>query len=360
MKTLRLTLVAALVVGCHFDKLFTSTPGGSHAPPPGSASIRIAFTVQPTDAMKDSIIKPPVQVTVFDSAGSVVTSFTGDVTLAIAKDPGVLKARLSGRSQASASAGVATFSDLSIDQIGNGFTLLATIQAGSVSKESTPFNITAVPGPGPGTARTLTFVQQPQPTTAGMAIPPVQVAALDSAGRTVTTFTGPITVSLDANPGGDPLSPQTVNAVNGLATFANLRIDKAAPGYRLVAAANGLPNVSSTTFTIVPGAVTQLVFTVQPSNTRAGAMIQPPVQVTAYDAVGNQATNFTGSVVVAIGHNGGLLFPGTLSGNPSVPAVNGVATFSNLSIDVAGTGYTLTATTGAVVIESGSFNVAVL
>ena len=360
MKTLRLTLVAALVVGCHFDKLFTSTPGGSHAPPPGSASIRIAFTVQPTDAMKDSIIKPPVQVTVFDSAGSVVTSFTGDVTLAIAKDPGVLKARLSGRSQAVASAGVATFSDLSIDQIGNGFTLLATIQAGSVSKESTPFNITAVPGPGPGTARTLTFVQQPQPTTAGMAIPPVQVAALDSAGRTVTTFTGPITVLLGANPGGDPLSPQTVNAVNGLATFANLRIDKAAPGYTLVATANGLPNVPSTAFTIVPGAVTQLVFTVQPSNTRAGAMIQPPVQVTAYDAVGNQATNFTGSVVVAIGHNGGLLFPGTLSGNPSVPAVNGVATFSNLSIDVAGTGYTLTATTGAVVIESGSFNVAVL
>jgi len=40
--------------------------------------------------------------------------------------------------------------------------------------------------------------------------------------------------------------------------------------------------------------------------------------------------------------------------------VNGVATFSNLSIDVAGTGYTLTAAAGAVVIESGPFNIAVL
>ena len=361
MKTLRLTLVAALVVGCHFDKLFTSTPGGSHAPPPGSASIRIAFTVQPTDAMKDSIIKPPVQVTVFDSAGNVVTSFTGDVTLAIAKDPGVLKARLSGRSQAVASAGVATFSDLSIDQIGNGFTLLATIQAGSVSKESTPFNITAVPGPGPGTARTLTFVQQPQPTTAGMAIPPVQVAALDSAGRTVTTFTGPITVSLEANPGGDPLSPQTVNAVNGLATFSNLRIDKAAPGYILVATANGLPNAPSIAFTVVPGTASQLVFTVPPSNTRAGATI-PPVQVTAYDAVGNQATNFVGSLLVTIGRNGGLLFKGTLSGGGPVAAVNGIATFSNLSIDVAGNGYTLIATIigGSVTKESTPFNITVL
>jgi hypothetical protein len=312
--------------------------------------------------MKDSIIKPPVQVTVFDSAGNVMTSFTGAVTLQIGNDPGVLKARLSGRSQALASAGVATFADLSLNQIGDGFTLLATIDAGSVSKESTPFKITAVPGPAPGSARTLTFVQQPQPTAAGTAIPPVQVAALDSAGRTVTTFTGPITVSLGANPGGDTLSPRTVNAVNGLATFSNLRIDKAAPGYTLVAAANGLPNVSSTAFTIVPGAATQLVFTVPPSNTRAGATIQPPVQVTAYDAVGNQATNFVGSVLVAIGHNGGLLVPGTLSGGGPVAAVNGVATFSNLSIDVAGTGYTLIATIigGSVTKESTQFSITVL
>ncbi len=144
MKTLRLALVAALVAGCHFDKLFNSTPGGSHTSPAGSASIRVAFTVQPTDAMKDSIIKPPVQVTVFDAAGNVVTSFTGDVTLAIGHDPGVLTARLSGRSQAAAAAGVATFGDLSLDQLGNGYTLIATIVGGSVSKESLPFNITVL------------------------------------------------------------------------------------------------------------------------------------------------------------------------------------------------------------------------
>src|SRR2546427_7626130 len=241
MKTLRVALVAALVAGCHFDKLFNSAPGGSHAPPPGSSSTRLAFTAPPTDAMKDSIIQPPVQVTVFDSAGNVMTSFTGDVTLALGKDPSVPKARLSGRSQAAASGGVATFPDLSIDQIDDGYTLVATIGGGEVSQESTPFNITAVPSPGPGSARTLSFTQQPQTTAAGTAIPPVQVAALDSAGSMVTTFTGPITVSLLANPGGDPLAPQTVNAVNGLATFSNLRIDKAASGYSLVATASGLP-----------------------------------------------------------------------------------------------------------------------
>ena len=362
MKTLRLALVAALVAGCHFDKLFNSTPGGSHTPPAGSASIRLAFTAQPTDAMKDSIIKPPVQVTVFDAAGNVVTTFTGDVTLAIGNDPSVLKARLSGKSQAAAAAGVATFGDLSLDQLGDRYTLVATIEAGSLTKESTPFNVKAVPNPPPGSATTLAFTQQPQTTAAGTAIAPVQVAALDDAGRTVTTFTGPITISLGANPGGDPLSPRTVNAVNGLATFSNLRIDKAAAGYTLVATANGVPNVSSSAFTIVPGTVTQLSFTVPPSNTPAGATVQPPVQVTAYDAVGNQATNFIGSVVVAIGHNGGLLLPGTLSGGGPVAAVNGVASFSNLSIDVAGNGYTLIATIvgGSVSKESPQFNITVL
>src|SRR5207249_4290355 len=91
------------------------------------------------------------------------------------------------------------------------------------------------PSPPPGSAATLAFTQQPQTTAAGTAIAPVQVVALDNAGRTVTTFTGPITISLDANPGGDPLSPRTVNAVNGLATFSNLSIDVAGNGYTLIA-----------------------------------------------------------------------------------------------------------------------------
>jgi len=101
---------------------------------------------------------------------------------------------------------------------------------------------------------------------------------------------------------------------------------------------------------------------VPPSNTPARATIQPPVQVTAYDAVGNQATNFVGSVLVTIGHNGGLLFQGTLSGGGPVAAVSGVATFSNLSIDAAGNGYTLIATivAGSVSKESAPFNIAVL
>jgi len=85
-------------------------------------------------------------------------------------------------------------------------------------------------------------------------------------------------------------------------------------------------------------APTQLVFTVQPTTTTAGATITPAVQVTARDAQGNTDTRYTGSVTVALGTNPS---GGTLSGTTSVAAVAGVATFGNLSINTAGAGYTL-------------------
>src|SRR2546427_13290795 len=61
-----------------------------------------------------------------------------------------------------------------------------------------------------------------------------------------------------------------------------------------------------------------LAFTVQPSTTMPLLTIQPAVQVTVLDALGNPATSFSGQVTVAIGLNGGLLAPGTLSGTKTV------------------------------------------
>src|SRR5207248_8188312 len=70
-------------------------------------------------------------------------------------------------------------------------------------------------------------------------------------------------------------------------------------------------------------------------------------------AQGNTATGFTGNVTVAIGTNPST---GTLGGTVPRAAVGGVATFSNLSIDKVGTGYTLTAT-GAGSATSAAFNI---
>jgi hypothetical protein len=86
--------------------------------------------------------------------------------------------------------------------------------------------------------------------------------------------------------------------------------------------------------------------------------IQPSVQVAIVDALGNRVTSFNGQVTIAIGHNGGTVFPGTLSGTRTVNAVNGVATFADLSIDQLGTGYTLVASVPNVfTAESSPFNI---
>jgi len=105
----------------------------------------------------------------------------------------------------------------------------------------------------------------------------------------------------------------------------------------------------------------QLAFTQQPSTTLPLMTIQPAVQVAVVDAAGNRATSFTGQVTIAIGHNGGVVVPGTLSGTKTVNVVNGVATFADLSIDQLGNGYTLVVSTPAVVTaESTPFNIGAL
>src|SRR5204862_8005991 len=102
----------------------------------------------------------------------------------------------------------------------------------------------------------------------------------------------------------------------------------------------GSGSATSTEFNITAGTATQLVFSVQPSTTSAGAAITPAVQVTALDASNNTWTGFTGDVTVAIGTNPGS---GTLAGTATVAASAGGARFANLSIDKVGPGYTLTA-----------------
>src|SRR5205814_1782923 len=140
-------------------------------------------------------------------------------------------------------------------------------------------------------------------------------------------------------------------AVGGVATFANLAIDKVGTGYTLTA--TGAGTATSAAFNITAGTATQLVFTVEPSTTAAGAVITPAVQVTAQDAQGNTANGFTGNVTVAIGTNPGT---GTLGGTLTHAAVGGLATFANLSIVTTRRASELTAT-GAGRATSAAFNI---
>ena len=65
------------------------------------------------------------------------------------------------------------------------------------------------------------------------------------------------------------------SAINGVATFDDLSIDKAASGYKLVAFDGTLSPGTSVGFTIIPAVADHLVFGVQPSTTVAGDGDQP-------------------------------------------------------------------------------------
>ena len=331
-----------------------STTSATFAVTAGAAT-QLAFAVQPSTATAGAGLQPAVQVTVQDALGNAVPGFTGQVSVAITAGTGRAGATLFGTKTVAPVAGVATFSNLSIDKSGSvktgtGYTLSATA-AGLTGVTSEPFDIT------PGAATQLVFSIQPRAAAAGAHIaPPVEVTALDVSGNLVPTFTGTVTVAIGTNPAGGTISgTTTVAAVAGVATFSRLSIDRAGAGYTLSATTPGLSGTTSVTFSIVPGAASQLAFTVPPGPTTAGATIRPAVQVTARDALGNTATGFAGNMTVAIATNPA---GGTLSGTTTVAAVAGVATFSTLNIDHAGSGYRLSATAaGFTGVASGPFDI---
>src|SRR5207237_3292593 len=94
---------------------------------------------------------------------------------------------------------------------------------------------------------------------------------------------------------------KVVVVVAGVATFGMLSSDKVGTGYTLTA--TGAGSATSAAFNITAGTATQLVFSVQPTTTAAGAAITPAVQVTAQDAQGNRAEGRPGERAGGRGRN---------------------------------------------------------
>src|SRR5439155_8542929 len=96
----------------------------------------------------------------------------------------------------------------------------------AVSRVPVTFAVESVPPPPPPTPRRLAFVGQPTAAVVGgMIAPPVRVAALDSAGNTITSFGDRLTRAVERTPpGGTLYGPTRVGAANSVATFAALGI----------------------------------------------------------------------------------------------------------------------------------------
>lgn len=82
--------------------------------------------------------------------------------------------------------------------------------------------------------------------------PPVQVAAVNAGGTPVASASGEAEVRLGRNPEGARLrGDRTRDLKDGVATFADLKVDKEGDGYTLIASAAGLSETESAPFRIV-------------------------------------------------------------------------------------------------------------
>lgn len=102
----------------------------------------------------------------------------------------------------------------------------------------------------------LAFDQQPTSTSPQVALnPAVTVIVKDGCNGTITSSNATVTLTLN-NANGATLSENTAVAVNGIATFSNLKVSKPGTGYTLTASSGNLAVATSETFDITCQTIT--------------------------------------------------------------------------------------------------------
>ena len=212
----------------------------------------------------------------------------------------------------------------------------------SPAAPSVTFIATGVPGP----AAVLELVSgNAQAGTVGAALgQPLVARTTDLFGNLVSG-----TAVAFATPDGGSLAPSAATtSAAGLAqsawTLGTVAGTQTATATSAGLAGSPLPF----TATAAPGSEAAVAFQSQPTSTSVGAAI-PDFVVAVVDGFGNIVPSTTASVSVAIANNPG---GGTLSGTTTVSAMSGLATFTGLSIDQPGVGYTLEATILSLVPET--------
>jgi virginiamycin B lyase len=314
-----------------------------------TSSTHLVITQQPPSSVTAGSLFG-LTVTAEDSSGNPITSFNGAVTVGLANNPG--GATLGGTLTATASNGVATFSGLSLTKPAIGYTLdvYASGLGGVVSSAVT---VT------PLAPSQLVITQQPSATaTAGQPFATQPVVYEEDAYGNVETGDNSTVVTAALASGAGPLQGTTAVTVSGgVATFTNLA-DNKAETLTLQFSGGGFTSVPSSSIVVSPAAAVKLAITTQPP---ASVVVNAGFGFTAAveDAYGNVVTSWpasaSNSVSVALASNP---TGARLSGTSKVTASHGLATFTGLSLNKVGTGYTLQVTSkGLTAATTSPFNV---
>jgi hypothetical protein len=314
-----------------------------------------------------------------DAYGNVNSSFSGKVTLALGGnlDPHML----AGNTTQPFSGGLATFSGLKLFKAGPSYTLQAT-SSGLTFPTQSPLAFSVTPDSAAQIVQTSTPLTT---VTVGVGFG-LALAAEDQYGNVDPAFFGPVTLALASNPGGSTLGGSTTASFsNGLAGFTGLTLDNVGKGYKLLAASSGLAPATTGLFDVVTlgttttgggssggtttgggsssgttstgtgsssstmstdsgtsDAVPHLVISSHPASVIAGDDFQ--LSVVVEDASGDTETSFSGKITLSLASNpGGAILGGTLT----MPVHNGRLTFYGLTLNAAGSGYTIQATSNS-------------
>ena len=271
-----------------------------------------------------------IKVRAVDAYDNTQTSFTGAVDLTSTST-----ITSGGGTTSSLSSGVLSSHAITLTTAGASKTITATrTSGGSESGTSAGFTI------NPATASTSTSLVSASPTSItadGSATSTVTVTLKDAYGNALTGSGGTVVVATDLGSVG-----VTTNNNNG--TYTATLTTGTTAGDATVSATvdtgSGASTITDTaTVSLVPDSATKMLMVTQPvaGASQASLSTQPVVRIT--DANSNTVTSDSATQVTVAASGG------TLGGTTTVTAVNGVATFTDLTFaGVVGTNYTLTFT----------------
>jgi len=196
----------------------------------------------------------------------------------------------------------------------------------------------------------------PGPVVATLAVSPASVSVPVGAGVQLSAVARDASGNIISAPSVTWASADsTVATVDGTGLVTGVSVDTTT----VVATVGTVTGEGKVTVTAAAPA--GLAFTALPAAPVAGSVLTPPVTVEVQDAFGNVVTDFNGPVLVTIGSDPSRSFApptATLWGTTTVDAVAGVATFDDLSLDLAASGYTLLAfaQSGTIGGESAAFD----
>jgi photosystem II stability/assembly factor-like uncharacterized protein len=174
-----------------------------------ATATQLLFQVQPSDGGTSAALSPAVTVAAVDAHGNVVTGATPRVTISLDASSNTTGATLTGTTTVSASAGVATFSDIAVSKTGTGYRLIATA-TGLTPTTSDSFDVAAWRYVGPDGANVVALGSDGTNVYAVPGVGPVQLYKSTDSGKTwmglekTLALSGPIVVS--------PSNPKTLYA----------------------------------------------------------------------------------------------------------------------------------------------------